>query len=75
MTKIEFYSGYKNQETPRSIRMKNREYKIEKILWKKRSQDHETGVLTEIFKCRANGKILLIKLEESREYSVEWLKD
>jgi hypothetical protein len=60
--KVTFYSGYKGQETPRAVIIDNREYKIEKVIWRKRIRDTETGEISNKFKCQADNKNMIITL-------------
>jgi hypothetical protein len=72
--KIRFHSGYKNQETPTSITIGNKEYKIDEILYRKRIRDQASGNISEVFKCRAHQKDFLIEVSEdgiSRVVSME----
>ena len=69
--KVTFYSGYKGQETPRAVIIDNREYKIEKVIWRKRIRDTETGEISNKFKCLADGKNIIITLYASGETTAE----
>ncbi len=65
--KVTFHSGYKGQETPRTVIIDDREYKIEKVFWRKRIRDTETGEISDKFKCLADGKNIIITLHASGE--------
>jgi len=69
-SKVSFYSGYKGQETPRTVIIDDREYKIEKVFWRKRIRDTETGEISNKFKCLADGKNIIITLYASGETTV-----
>lgn len=69
-----FYEGYKGNESPRWIILDKRKLKIDKILWKKRSLDKESGKTYEIFKCRIGKDIAKITVDESGEYDITFFK-
>ncbi len=71
--KVSFYSGYKSQETPRAIIIDDREYKIEKVFWRKRICDTETGEISNKFKCLADNKNIIITLYASGKTTVSIL--
>jgi len=48
---LRFYEGYKGKETPRSVIIGNREFKIDRILDRKRILDEKTGKISEVFTC------------------------
>ncbi len=64
---IIFYSGYKGQETPRAILAAGREYTIDKIIWRKKSQDKDTGEPFELVRCRAAGQEVTLRISPSGE--------
>jgi hypothetical protein len=68
-SKIEvvFYSGYKGRETPRAILVGDKEHPVEKVLWRKRIQDMESGERHELFRCRVAGKDVTLKISPSGE--------
>jgi len=63
--KVTFYSGYKGQETPIAVIIDAREYIIEKVIWRKRIRDTETGEISNKFKCLADNKNIIITLYAS----------
>ncbi|HUU37646.1 MAG TPA: hypothetical protein VMW46_05515 [Candidatus Desulfaltia sp.] len=65
--KVQFYSGYKGQETPRAIVVGEREYPVEKVLWRRRVQDKDSGECYELFRCRVAGKDITLKISPSGE--------
>jgi len=73
--KINFYSGYREEETPRSIHVGNREFQIEEILWRKRAFDPKSGRISEIFKCKIEGEVVEIRREEQGEWSIHFSKN
>lgn len=59
-TKVIFYSGYKNSETPRSVIIQGKKMPILEILSRER-QDHPlTNTIHEVFVCRTQDHILKI---------------
>ncbi|MFZ2054199.1 MAG: hypothetical protein WAU81_08370 [Candidatus Aminicenantales bacterium] len=66
-TKVVFYSGYKGQETPRAIVVGEREYPVEKVLWRRRGQDKDSPERYELFRCRVAGKDITLKISPSGE--------
>lgn len=65
--KVFFYSGYKGQETPRAIVVAGREYPIDKIIWRKRAQEKDTGEPCELIRCRAAGQEITLRISSSGE--------
>jgi len=65
--KIIFYSGHKGQETPRAVVMAGREYPVEKIIWRKRSQEKDTRETSELVRCRVAGQDVTLKISPSGE--------
>ncbi len=63
--KVTFYSGYKGQETPMAVIIDNCEYKIKKVIWRKRIRNTETGDISNKFKCLADNKNIIITLYAS----------
>jgi len=72
---VRFYAGYKGRETPRAVLIGDREFNIEKILWRKRARDHQSGQTYEIFKCRMEGDIVKIIHHDSGEWSLSFSDD
>jgi len=69
---LRFYSGYKGSETPRSVVIGDKEFAIEKIIWRKRVFDKKTGKTAEVFKCKMEGEIVKITLYESGEWAISF---
>jgi len=69
---LRFYEGYKNRETPRSIVIGDREFFIEKILWRKRIRDKKTGKTLEVFKCRMDGQKVQISVDDSGKFEIAY---
>ncbi len=60
---VDFYAGYKGEETPRAVWIEGKEYPIEKILSRKRVFNIESEKTTESFEVLMEG--LAFMLEES----------
>jgi len=67
--KVIFYSGYKGEETPRTIIVNNEEIAVEEILFRKRALDSRSERVLEAFTCRTRRGI--VKLRELA--GGEWL--
>jgi hypothetical protein len=65
--RIVFHSGYKGEETPRAIVIAGREYPVDKVIWRKRSQDKDTRESFELFRCRVAGQEVTLKVGPSGE--------
>jgi hypothetical protein len=70
--KVLFYSGYKGEETPRSIIVDNEEIAVEKILSRQRVCDADTGRMTEVFTCQTGRGVVKIKELASGEWAVRF---
>ena len=73
--KIKFYSGYKKRERPRAIVIGSREFPIERIIWRKRILDNESGKMAEVFKCKIKGEMVKIFIYDSGEWSISFPQD
>ncbi|MFQ6107939.1 MAG: hypothetical protein ACE5L7_00105 [Candidatus Aminicenantales bacterium] len=69
---LRFYSGYKGNETPRSILIGEKEFQIEKILGRKRGYDQKEGKVFEVFKCRIKGETARITVYETGEWAISF---
>lgn len=69
---LRFYAGYKGEETPRSVVIGNREFKIDKILSRKRALDRKGGKRMEIYRCKMEGETVEITKFESGEWSLSF---
>jgi hypothetical protein len=67
--KVLFYSGYKGEETPRSIILDNEEIAVEEILFRKRTFHARSEKGLESFTCKTRRGI--VKLQELA--SGEWV--
>jgi hydrogenase 3 maturation protease len=50
--RVVFYAGYKGRETPRAVRLKDRELKVLEVLDRRRIQDARRKTEAEVFTCR-----------------------
>jgi len=71
---VKFYSGQKGDETPRSVIMGEREFKIEEIMERKRVLDQKSGKRYEVFTCKMEGEIVKIERYESGEWGISFLE-
>jgi hypothetical protein len=67
---VQFYSGYKGEETPRSFIVGGREYVVEEVISRKRCLDKDSGKHYELFVCRVAGKTVTIRKSESGECEI-----
>jgi len=67
IVKVEFYSGYKGEETPRAVWIDNREYQVREVVWRKRIRDQESDRMVEAFKVKIDGETLIIERSETGE--------
>ncbi len=65
--RVEFYAGYKDAETPRSVWIDDREYQVQEVLWRKRIKNRLSGSVVEAFKVKIDGAVLIIEKSESGE--------
>lgn len=71
--KVQFHSGYKGEEIPRSVTFGHEEYPIEKIIARKRVLDHRTGKEWEEYKIKLKDKTAILKIYDSQEYEITFL--
>lgn len=72
---VKFYSGYKGEETPRSVIIGEREFKIEEVLERSRVLDQKSGKRYEVFTCKMEGEIVKIEKFESGEWAISFSED
>lgn len=72
---VKFYSGYKGEEVPRSVVVGEREFKIEKVLERKRVLDQKSGKTREVYTCKMEGDIVEIEKFESGEWAISFPKN
>jgi len=64
---VQFYAGYKGEETPMSITVGDRVYPVDEVLSRKRFQDKDSGKRYELFVCQVGGKTVKIRRDEAGE--------
>jgi len=69
---LRFYSGYRGNETPRSVRIGEKEFQIEEIIWRKRGYDQKKGKMFEVFKCRMEGETVRITVYEGGKWEISF---
>jgi hypothetical protein len=71
---LRFYAGHKGNETPRSVLIGSREFKIDKILERSRVWNERTGESCEVFTCEMEGQKVRITVRESGKFEIAYLK-
>jgi hypothetical protein len=69
---LRFYAGYKGEEIPRAVVIGSREFVIDEIATRERVLDKKSGKTFEVFKCRMEGKPVVIKVHESGEWEISF---
>ncbi|MBN1271516.1 MAG: hypothetical protein JXB26_04525 [Candidatus Aminicenantes bacterium] len=64
---VDFYTGYKGEETPRRVLAKNKIYIIDKILWRKRCKNPGLKESWETFGCLVGEKQAVLTVASSGE--------
>jgi len=67
---LQFYSGYKGDETPKAVIIGTRKLNIKEIISRKRVLDKKTGKRSEVFMCKMEGEIVKITKPESGEWEI-----
>jgi hypothetical protein len=70
---LRFHSGYKGNETPRAVCIGSKEFKIDRVLERKRVRDHRTGTESEVFICLMEGQRIKIIFRESGNFELIYL--
>ena len=70
---LRFYDGYKGKETPRSVIIGNREFKIDRVLERTRVCDELTGKTSNVFTCEMEGQRVRITVLESGQFEIAYL--
>lgn len=70
---LKFYEGYKGQETPRTVVIGEREFRVESIERRRRVQDARTGETYEEFECRLEGDPVILRVFKDGRWSVTFL--
>jgi len=69
--KVESYSGYQGEETPRALVLDGKRFEVASVLSRKRALDSETGLRREVWKCRLNdGREVLVEKFDSGVWRV-----
>ncbi len=68
---VEFYSGYQEGESPRSVLLGGRRFLVTDILGRRRVRDFGSGKTGEVFECRLDdGRTVVITRDQEGESSV-----
>ena len=70
---LRFYEGYKGKETPRSVIIGNREFKIDRVLDRKRIRDEKTGKISEVFICEMEEQKVRLIIHDSGKFEIAYL--
>jgi len=70
---IRFYEGYKGKETPRSVVIGGREFKIDRIIDRKRLLDEKSGKNCEVFTCEMEGERVRLVIHDSGKFEIAYL--
>lgn len=71
--KLKFHDGYKGRETPTSLVIGNREFKIDRVLERKRILDDQTGEKSESFICVMEGQRVRLTIHDSGKFQIDFL--
>ncbi len=63
--KVLFYSGFKGEETPRSVVIEDEEFPIERILERQKVLDSKTGEARDEYTIKLKGKKFILKIFSS----------
>ncbi len=66
--RVESYSGYRDEETPRAVRLGGIRFPVAEVLSRARVRDGRTGLTAETFQCRLEAG-WTISLERSEDGS------
>ncbi len=70
---LRFYAGYKGRETPRSVIIGSREFKIDRVLERTRVCDEQTGGTSDVFTCLMGGQRVRITVRDSGQFEIDYL--
>jgi hypothetical protein len=65
--RVRFYSGYKGEETPRSVLIQDKEFPIERILERQKILDPKTREVRNEYTIELKGKKFILKIFISGE--------
>ena len=71
---LRFYAGHKGYETPRSVIIGSREFKIDRILERSRVCDERTEKTSDVFTCEMEGQKVRITVHESGKFEIAYLE-
>ena len=63
--KVLFYSGYKGEETPRSVFIANEKFPVERILDRQKILESKTGKAWDEYTIKLKGKKFILKIFSS----------
>lgn len=63
--KVKFYSGYKGEETPRSVLIEGQEFVISRILERKKILDPKTGEVRREYTIELKDGLAVLKISSS----------
>lgn len=70
---LKFYAGYKGKQTPKSLIIGNREFKVDRVLERKRILNDQTGEKCEIFLCEMEGQRVRFVIHDSGKFEIIYL--
>jgi hypothetical protein len=70
---LRFHSGYKGKETPRAVLIGSREFKIGRVLERKRVLDEQSGKRSDVFTCEMEGQRVKIVIQDSGVFELIFL--
>jgi len=70
---LRYYEGYKGRETPRSVIIGTKEFKIDRVLDRTRVHDDKTGKISDVFTCEMGGQRVRITVQESGKFEIAYL--
>ena len=71
--KVKYYSGYKGEETPRSVLIEEEEFPIERILQRQKVLDPKTHEVRDEYTVQLKGKNFILKILSSGECELVYL--
>jgi hypothetical protein len=70
---LRFYEGYKSKETPRAVLFGDREFKIDRVMERKRVRDERTGKTSEVLTCLMEGHRVRIVIHDTGHFELVYL--
>lgn len=71
--KVQFYSGYTGEETPRSVLFRDEEFTIDRILERKKILDPKTNEIRNEYTIKLEGRTAILKILGSGECELVYL--